>query len=484
MPEEVLTDARKQWIQTFQLYRALIAGHYMLHHSDQRLVECCCGGKQSPLREQSLKVKVMRSLYIRYKSFKDSKQDSENKSPPEDLDSLTFSYHEYLELFLLPPKWDLFGKEVAFFVVQGGFVRKDGSLISPLDLYYAFMTDPKNVCDQIKAEDIRDKGNANVLTKVIVCFQCGWYVMNLVLRLISGLPITFLELHVMIHIVTTLVIYMFWWNKQLDVSEPIVLDIPRLNYNATWAKTPIEAVQPSDDSWMLPFNTVWAVPPAKNNQHHWDEAIKQLDDLKADSKWLRDNPSLYEEPKWGMNESGIFQRILSDWTEFFKKKPPTTDEKPPVTGEKPPATSEKSPATGGGPDSSTKKTMRLRLKGWAKYWVKNCAFYITYAGLHATVWRSTFPTKTEQWVWRISCLTIAITPFLIALGNKILTKILEKLNPSAKDTPLGRLLMDGFLLILYLGGAWTLLIESFLSLRNQPQGVYRSLDMSIYFPHL
>ncbi|KAI5836783.1 hypothetical protein DFP73DRAFT_505522, partial [Morchella snyderi] len=211
IPEEVFTDARKQWIRAFQLYRALIAGHYILHHL--------------------------------------------NEEPQA-----------------------LFGKEVTFFVVQGGFVREDGSTISTSDIYSAFMTDPENVCNQIKVEDIRDKGNANVLTKLIVSFQCGWYVVNLILRLITGLPIAFLELHVMIHIITTLAIYMFWWNKQLDVSEPIILKIPEFKYHPTWAQVPITAVQPSTDPWKLPLNTVWAVPPEKNKSH-WEDAIKQLREL-------------------------------------------------------------------------------------------------------------------------------------------------------------------------------------------------------------
>lgn len=475
MPEEVLTDARKQWIHAFQLYRALIAGHYILHETQDGPLKCC-GGEKNPFRENCWRMKVTKLFYRLHEKFTNfrhgSSEDLEQRSSKD-----SENYHEYLELFFLPSEWELFGKEVAFFAVQGGFVREDGTLISPLDLYYAFMTDPKKVCDQIRVEDIRDKGNANVLTKLIVSCQCGWYVLNLILRLIAGIPIAFIELHVMIHIATTLVIYMFWWNKQLDVSEPIILDIPQLTYNKTWAKIPIEAVQPSGDSWMLPLNTVLAIPPKRNNDY-WEEAIKQLKDLEVDCERLKGDPRLYKEPT--MKEDGIFQRILSDWTSFIKPSAP--GEKSPVPGGKTPTPNKKTPTPSEEPDSNTKekRTMSLRLKGWAKYWAKNCAFYITYAGLHATVWRSTFPTKTEQWVWRVSCLTIAITPFLIALGNKILTK----LNISAETSPLGRLLMDGFLLILYLGGAWTLLIESFLSLRNQPKGVYQTLDLSIYFPHL
>ncbi|KAH0611865.1 uncharacterized protein H6S33_011130 [Morchella sextelata] len=448
MPEEVVTDARKQWIHAFRLHRAMIAGHYILHNTSTD----------------------ENNNYI----FE------ENRVGP-------FNCCEVKD----PVKWDVFRKEVAFFVVQGGFVRKDGTLISPLDLYSAYMTNPKSVRDQIKVEDIRDKGNANVLTKVIVSFQCGWYVLNLLARLVSGLPIALLELHAMIHIVATLVMYMFWWNKQLDVSEPIILEIPHFKYNKTWADVPIEAVRPSK-GWKRPLSEVWVLPPKKHDEIKWNAAIDALKALKTEFIALEKEPlssadSTYDDCNCGMNGDGLFQRLLSDWGSFLQRGPKirTKDQETTSRGEtgeeeKGSKTTTTTIPADPSPDSHLENEDEKDERFSGINLKLACAFYITYAGLHATGGRFSFPSKEEQLIWRISCLVIAITPFLIALVKRIL----KMMKISAKEDGLRGLWFNGILCILYLGGAWTLLIESILSLRNQPKELYQTLDLSIYVPHI
>lgn len=64
-----------------------------------------------------------------------------------------------------------------------------------------------------------------MIAKLVVCGQVGWLVLQLLGRRIQNLPMTLLELHVLIHILIAAVVYGFWWNKQLDFAEPIILDI-------------------------------------------------------------------------------------------------------------------------------------------------------------------------------------------------------------------------------------------------------------------
>jgi hypothetical protein len=194
IPDEVLIDAQKQWAQASRLHKAMIAGHYILEHMDEAGGRGFIDKKAPPPapRDEG--------------ESKDSKTTSWRGELQKWLEKHE-SISDLLDLWLFPSQWDLFGKEVAFFVVQGGFVRNsDRTLISPLDLYYAYMMDPQKLHEQIRAEDICDKGNASVLAKVIVCGQCGWFLITLLSRLYSNLSITFLELHVMIHIIAALVV--------------------------------------------------------------------------------------------------------------------------------------------------------------------------------------------------------------------------------------------------------------------------------------
>ncbi|RPB06380.1 hypothetical protein P167DRAFT_497744, partial [Morchella conica CCBAS932] len=115
--------------------------------------------------------------------------------------------------------------KVAYFVVTDGFVRPDGckKSISCSEFFHAFVERPSEVSRMVKEADIVDKGKANLLAKLIVCAQGSWFVLHLLGRQLARLPIALLEVHVAIHILIAAVIYLLWWNKQLDVNEPIIL---------------------------------------------------------------------------------------------------------------------------------------------------------------------------------------------------------------------------------------------------------------------
>lgn len=46
-------------------------------------------------------------------------------------------------------------------------------------------------------------------------------------RKVAGLPVTLLELNTLVHIGCAIILYLLWWCKPQDVSEPIVFDFSR-----------------------------------------------------------------------------------------------------------------------------------------------------------------------------------------------------------------------------------------------------------------
>jgi hypothetical protein len=130
---------------------------------------------------------------------------------------------------------------------------------------------------------------------------------------------------------------------------------------------------------------------------------------------------------------------------------------------------------------------------------------MAYGGIHLTAWHSNFPSHAETWTWRTSCIMVAaFTPFLagVCLPLKLMIDSIEKpqrrdQHPHADDnvgpTYLEMLLFFAVLVApplavvmltpAMLAARVFLVIESFLSLRAVPIGVYAAVPWSSYIPH-
>ncbi|KAM7195825.1 hypothetical protein V8F33_006474, partial [Rhypophila sp. PSN 637] len=75
----------------------------------------------------------------------------------------------------------------------------------------------------ISEADIRDKSEANGLAKALICFQATWFYVQCIVRMAQGMALTLLELNTFAHAICTVLIYVFWWHKPLDVEEPIAI---------------------------------------------------------------------------------------------------------------------------------------------------------------------------------------------------------------------------------------------------------------------
>jgi hypothetical protein len=81
---------------------------------------------------------------------------------------------------------------------------------------------------EISLDDIKDKNKANGLTKLVVCIQAGWMLVQVISRAATGLPTTLLEVHVVAHVVCALIMYILWWHKPRQVTSPTILKGERL----------------------------------------------------------------------------------------------------------------------------------------------------------------------------------------------------------------------------------------------------------------
>ena len=70
-------------------------------------------------------------------------------------------------------------------------------------------------------EEIKDRGKSDWLAKSLVLLQTSWFVMQCIARAIEHLPVTHLEIVTLAYAAMNFVIYVFWWNKPLNVNRPV-----------------------------------------------------------------------------------------------------------------------------------------------------------------------------------------------------------------------------------------------------------------------
>lgn len=77
---------------------------------------------------------------------------------------------------------------------------------------------------EISEKAIKDKSKADILAKLLVCVQVVWMVIQCIGRKVEGLPISLLEIHVLVHVACALCMYALW----IKVSLHFALGLERL----------------------------------------------------------------------------------------------------------------------------------------------------------------------------------------------------------------------------------------------------------------
>ena len=131
-----------------------------------------------------------------------------------------------------------------FFVIMGGFhlfqrssrevrgnylaiLHEDDNPLHPLDSFDFFRehedrTDIDFTSFMVPTEEeIKDRGKSDWLAKPLVLIQTSWFVTQCTARAIEHLPITHLEIVTLAYAAMNFVIYIFWWNKPLNVNRPV-----------------------------------------------------------------------------------------------------------------------------------------------------------------------------------------------------------------------------------------------------------------------
>ena len=76
--------------------------------------------------------------------------------------------------------------------------------------------------------EIKDRGKSDWLAKSLVLLQTSWFIMQCIARGIKHLPVTHLEIVTLAYAAMNFVIYVFWWNKPLNVNDSACSSVPKI----------------------------------------------------------------------------------------------------------------------------------------------------------------------------------------------------------------------------------------------------------------
>ena len=125
-----------------------------------------------------------------------------------------------------------------FFIIMGGFhlfersseemghgnrgmSQEDDKPLHPLQASDLVRFDGYSEFSMPTEAEIKDKGKSDWLAKALVLLQTSWFVMQCIARAIKHLPLTHLEIITLAYAAMNFVIYIFWWNKPLNVNRPV-----------------------------------------------------------------------------------------------------------------------------------------------------------------------------------------------------------------------------------------------------------------------
>ena len=139
---------------------------------------------------------------------------------------------------LLDLQWS---KTHGFFIIMGGFhlfkrgLKRTSDVepisheediplhpLAAIDLYGNNTLDIDFSSFSVPTEaEIKDRGKSDWLAKTLVVLQTSWFVMQCIARAVERLPVTHLEIVTLGYAAVNFVIYVFWWNKPLNVDRPV-----------------------------------------------------------------------------------------------------------------------------------------------------------------------------------------------------------------------------------------------------------------------
>jgi len=316
-----------------------------------------------------------------------------------------------------------------FFATMGGFMEYEGNrpirVLLPEELESYSLTGNGDF-PRISKADIEDKSKGDAISKGVVIFQTGWFVIQCIARGAQGLPITELELVTVAFAALNFVIYLLWWDKPLHVQRGVRV------YKRRRAE---EIVDDGD---------------AEATAEFWSSLGDALSDLPV---VIARGPFLNHDVFKSWLVRVLMWPLVKPVNIMFE---PESDEK------------------------HEKRVDTFYPHKWAPTSKIVSIFLVisiteAFGGIHCIGWTFTFPSSTERTLWRIASLSMTCVP--VAFPPLLLIS-----NMLGSDPYLAMPSMS--LLLLYVLSRLALLVLPFLCLRSLPPTAFHVVHWASFIPHV
>ncbi|KAJ9653063.1 hypothetical protein H2198_007725 [Neophaeococcomyces mojaviensis] len=313
---------------------------------------------------------------------------------------------------------------------------------------------------KLSQHDISDRSKSNGLTKFLTAAQVSWLAVQVIVRVAQQLEVAYLEITTLSFVVCAIGTFASWYRKPYDVQTSMIIQMP--NHF-------ISDIRPLEKHW-----------DSFRSSH--PEACQDLQNgLVVNSKFTMLDVIF--------DGGGSFTNQFTDRLRIWR---------PNIA-----------------PRGTPYQPDRIRND---RFPLMDCYMFAVftvvvfgYAAIHVAAWNSPLPTKAEQYLWRVSSLSLAgtvlawvafdlvttpiiVVPFKIylaaslnMLGMKGMTQVSGESNREIEARvlpPKWRIRLSTVLGLIYLPSRAFILIESFVALRSMPASVYQQVDWGKVVPHI
>jgi hypothetical protein len=403
---------------------------------------------------------------------------------------------------------------MAFFALSGGcaYRNRDGGY-RILDRYLIVdlvRNEPLSLLP-VQRLVLQDPGKADAIAKLIACIQAFWFCSQCIARLGANRAVSLLEVNTFAHCISTLLIYICWWNKpyNAEVHAAITspwLDLQFLNHQLHLCDNPA-IIHRTDQYSLHDLSHItgsivdinekvllriveWTTETGINHT----EYRKLLPSAPGTDSRLRvkipdtglyltaDVPDAFIDADICLLECDLdaWQRFWHMWTDLdcpLAKDPPELS----------------TPGLGLSTHEIYDLDMNLILLATQGHVNFVTALIITltsvvYGGLHTLAWQYSFSSKYERLLWQIS--SVVTSSSGLGLFAFSMSRMFNHPWMRGARSPFHNTMCFGIkwiaytMILLNIASRAFLFVESFVALPNSPNSTYEIPSWTSYIPHL
>jgi len=307
----------------------------------------------------------------------------------------------------------------------------------------------------VPEETILGLAQSDSISKALLIVQVGWFCTNCASRLDQNLPLSLLEVTTAAHAVCTLLTYVVWWSKPLNIPEPIVLRGKEAQ--EVWALLRCSSIEYDE---ALEMAQRMAGGMAAGVPREGDRAMIFL----AANALLRilQMGKIPEKPPSDLFVGRILGRVVTGISGRFSVR-----------------------VLRGIFDSLPGSFRNASRNDPVVEWTITAVSPILYGLIHLLAWSDHFPTPLERRIWRVSSVVVTcsgLVGVLLLLIFEFLRRSL--LHPNRSLVGLVAFLALYLLPVVHVLASGFLLVESFRQLFFLDPAAYQLPSWSNYWPHL